>query len=154
MRSLADHVKIVSSIGAVAVAVLLLSSCGWIGETFLTNRTPCDYYLPDGFHGWAEVTFETAGAPPLPKQAGRYVVRFPQTARLTTSTPIEYGSAHDRYFYYSARGTQELSATGWGEGGQIWAAETIAKGNGSRARERFFVGTQKQYYQSIGDPRG
>jgi hypothetical protein len=53
-------------IGAVAVAVLLLSSCGWIGETFLTNRTPCDYYLPEGFHGWAEISFETAGAPPQP----------------------------------------------------------------------------------------
>jgi len=134
-------------IGAVAVAVLLLSSCGWIGETFLTNRTPCDYYLPEGFHGWAEVSFETAGAPPLPKQGGRYVIRFPQTGQLITSTLLENGSAHDRYFYYSARGTRELSVTA-GEGGQIWAGETIGK------RERFFVGTQKQYYQSVGDPRG
>jgi hypothetical protein len=134
--------------------LLLVPSCQWVGETFFTDRTPCDYYFPEGFTGWAEIRFAVAGAPAVPRENGRSVFKLPKTGLLETSTKFEEGSARDRYFYYSPGSTREIKETDWGGGGMIWAPSVGGEAVNTPLRERFFVGTERQYYRAVGDPRG
>lgn len=140
---------------AILLLVLLtLATCRWVGENLLTNRTPCDYYLPEGFTGWAEVHYGVTGALPLLRSNGRYVIRFSEIASFQTSSKFEEGEAVDRYFYYSPRGVRVLSNTEWGGGGYIWAGEVHGSTREPPIWEKFFVGTERQYYKAVHDPRG
>jgi hypothetical protein len=133
--------------------VILTGCCQRIGETFLTSRTPCDYYLPDRFVGWAAVRFAVPSAQPLPIIASRYQVHFRVTGQVSTSTRFEEGSARDRYFYYSANGrTLELKATGWGEGGMIWNGRVGSSSDRPKDQliQAFFVGTEQQLNSHVG----
>ena len=134
----------------------LASHCQWIGETFLTSRPPCDYYLPDHFVGWAAITYAVPKAAPLPIVAGRYQIRFPANGRVSTSTRFKEGSARDRYFYYSSKGVvRELRETGWGGGGMIWAGSIGSSSERPREQviEGFFVGTEQQFKSDEDDER-
>ena len=128
--------------------LLLTASCRWVGEHVQTNRTPQDYYLPEGFIGWAKVEYESPGSSPLPEQNGRRILRFDRDGVLRTSSRLQEGWAHDRYFYSSPQQTRELRVTGWNEGGSIWASFVR---NGKT--EEFFVGSQNDYYKAVNDPR-
>lgn len=122
----------------------------------MTTRTPCDYYIPEGFVGWAEVHFAVKTSPVLPLVHGRFQIRLGPDAKLSTSTKFEEGNAHDRYYSYSSQSSHELAVTGWDQGGQVWAAGTEGSysKDDDRITERFFVGTQRQYYRAVHDPRG
>lgn len=138
---------------ALLLVTLACVSCGWIRDTFLTTRTPCDYYLPAGFVGWATINYGVRGAPAITRQGGRFVFRFPANGVIDTATKFESGSAHDRYFYYSNRKLRELQETRF-----VWAASAGGpmdeKGRSLGTRETFFIGTEKQYFQAVHDPRG
>ena len=143
----------------IPVFVLLLfalhaSSCQWLGEHVFTDRTPCDYYLPEGFVGWAKITFGVAGAPALRVRNGHYVVPFSAEGKAETSTNFEAGSAHDHYWYRTPHGVLELPETGWGGGGLVWAGFVEGSAKEPPVSEGFFVGTERQYFKAVHDPRG
>ena len=55
--------------------------------------------LPDGFVGWARLDYEVKGAPPLPREGERAVMKYPESGRLGTSS--EYvGLMAPEVFYY------------------------------------------------------
>ena len=67
------------------------------------------------------------GAPPLPKEEGEYIITIPAEGILRTSSPEQYGWAHDRYYYYSGQTMRSLPDSGeaamiWGKlNGEAWA---------------------------------
>lgn len=119
------------------LASLLVAGC------FEKKRTPVRYEIPEGYVGWVRIDFEQPDAAPLPLRDGFRVARIPPAGRLSTSSPLEEGWAKDQYIYYSSKGERELTSTGWGEGGMIWAGHT-GTGTGERGRyhESFFVGSE------------
>lgn len=137
-------------VGAVLALLLTMTACERIGETLFTDRTPDDYFIPDGFVGWVEIRYGVPNAPPLPNDYGRYQVRFGPSGHIATSTKFEGGTAHDRYYFYSARGVREISESEYIRAGAVGSSDTP----GDFTREKFFVGTERQYWKAIGDPRG
>src|SRR2546428_13660793 len=96
------------SLALLTLLIPIFAACQWAGEHLFSSRTPCDYYLPVGYTGWASIEYSVPGAPALPVANGRYQLNFPQSGRLATSTSIETGQAHDRFFYRSRLGAREL----------------------------------------------
>jgi hypothetical protein len=128
------------------------ASCRWIGERFMSNRTACDFLIPHGFVGWVAVTYGVSTAPPLPKRNGRWVVQFPASGRLDTSTPFEEGTAADRYFYYTTKVETEIQVTAWKEGGLVWGGYTQCNGATRRCLQAEFIGTESEFGQPRNSP--
>ena len=115
------------------------------------SRRSCRYLIPDSYVGWVRIDFEVEGAPLAPIQNDQYVFRFGCDGSIRTSYPIEEGSAHDQYFYYSTAGLTPLQVTGFGRGGMIWQPEVNrerADGKPDAVSQYFFVGTEQQYQMS------
>jgi hypothetical protein len=101
--------------------------------------------IPENYTGWVRIEFDVQGAPPLAKEGGEYVITIPADGILRTSSPEQYGWAHDRYYYYSGQAMHSLSDSG--EGALIWGklnGEALGK-SGQRKYEEFFVGTAEQF---------
>lgn len=82
--------------GALALAAsVALSVCGACEKT----RKPVRYELQEGFTGWAIVVYGRSGYPKLPLVDGHYIVRLGGDGALVTSTSMQTGWAHDRFFY-------------------------------------------------------
>ena len=141
-----------AAFSTLVVLAMTQGACNWLSELGETKRTPDRYLIPEGFVGWVEIDYGVAGAQPLPIEDGHALFRFSQSGRLATSTPLEFGTAKDEYFYVSAAGRRtRLPLTGWGKGGMIWAGsvgDNQSKGKSAQAHERFFVGTEKQFHAS------
>jgi hypothetical protein len=118
-------------------------------------RHPAKLLIPANFVGWVEVRYGTPNAPALQIKDGILIFQIPSDGILATSSALESGWAKDRYFYYSQDGSiTELSDTGWGRGGMIWA-NTVGwqqEANGSaptQFTERFYVGTEEDYRRGV-----
>ena len=140
-------------VAAFAFSFTLLIGLGWwlaMGARNSTRR-PSRFLVPQGYTGWVRVEFEVPGAPPLPIEAGQYVLRIPADGILRTSSPEQYGWAKDHYYYDSAQGMRPLADSGPDE--FIWGrvngeASGIA---GKRKYEEFYVGTEPQFKQQLKD---
>lgn len=131
---------------AAVVALLIWLT---IGERHI-GRHPSRFLIPEGYVGWARVEFEVTTAPPLPIEGGEYVVKFPPSGLLRTSSSEEYGRAKDHYFYYSNNGTRPLP-DGSDKNGMIWG-NINGEGSGVQGKkkyEEFFVGTEQQFKQQL-----
>jgi hypothetical protein len=119
------------------------------------GRHPYRFLIPEGYVGWARVEFEVDNAPPLPMQASQYVVKFPPSGLLRSSSSEEYGQAHDHYFYYSDNGTRPLPDSTSDKGRMIWG-KINGEGSGIQGKkkyEEFFVGSEEQFKeQGSGEP--
>jgi hypothetical protein len=137
---------------AVSVVTFLLV-IGWVAWFSVSprNSTPRSlrFLISEGHTGWVRVEFEVPGAPPLPVEAGKTVLRIPPSGVLETSSPEQYGWAKDEYFFYSSTGSRRLPDSGpqrliWGK------INGEASGtSGKRKYEEFFVGNQQQFKEQI-----
>jgi len=110
---------------------------------FVIDRRPAtDYFLPEGFKGWARVDYEVRGSPRLLSVNGRYVLRLGSNGRVKTSDHLAYGWASDKYYYESQGSRQVLNSSGSTDETMIWG-EKFGRQYG--AYQCFFVGTKQEY---------
>jgi len=125
-----------------SIFLLALPSCE-------QRRRPVRYLIPESYAGWVEIDFGIVAAPALPIEDGFYVVKFPPSGRLYTSSDIEVGWAKDRYYYYTDSNLHEIPETSWGGGGLIWGgtvgSQQDDKGQTCCVTEALFVGTEEQF---------
>lgn len=109
------------------------------------KRKPSRYLIPDGYVGWVRIDFKSKDAPALTTEDGFYLIKFPPSGHLRTSSANEYGWASDEYYYYAGEARKPLKATGWGKGGMIWGGFTGSLQGADETHEGFFVGTEEQF---------
>ncbi len=133
-------------------AIGLIAFGVWIGVSMRqASRPPSRYLIPDGYVGWVRVEYDVSGAPPLPVEDGRFLLKFPAKPFLQTSSPERFGWAKDEFFYYRDSTQRPLAQTGRGGGGDIWGrinGEAMTT-TGKRQYEEFFVGTERQFQQAV-----
>lgn len=134
----------------ILLLVLLIALPFWLArDTRSVGVRSSRFLIPENYTGWVRIEFDVQGAPPLPKEGGEYVITIPPDGILRTSSPEQYGWAHDRYYYYSGQAMRSLSDSG--EGALIWGklnGEASGK-SGQRKYEEFFVGTAEQFKNQI-----
>ncbi|MFZ0563227.1 MAG: hypothetical protein WAM43_16560 [Terriglobales bacterium] len=116
-----------------------------------SSRHPSRFLIPEGFVGWLRVEFEVGDAPPLRIEGSDYLIKFPPSGLLRTSSPEEFGWAKDHYFYYSDKGTRPLPDSGPAGDRMIWG-NINGEGSGVQGKkkyEEFFVGTEQQFKQQM-----
>lgn len=133
------------ALGYVLMCLLTLDGCQ-------QRRRPERYLIPAGYVGWVEVEYSVPNAPPLPIEDNSFLIRVPQSGRVRTSTPIEYGWAKNEYYYDVNGQRQRLPLTGWGGGGLIWAGYTGERQGRSIFKE--FIGTEAQWRRSKDEEPG
>jgi hypothetical protein len=110
-----------------------------------TVRRSSRFLIPEGYTGWVRIEFEVQGAPPLPVDAGQYVVAIGPDGSLKTSSLEQYGWANDSYYFYSSAGMRSIPNAGpdcliWGK-----INGEAAGSSGRRKYEGFFVGTEREF---------
>ena len=111
------------------------------------GRRPANIYIPDGYVGWVRIEYGVEGTAALERDFfGPWEYqRFPPSGLLQTSSELQHGAASANYFYYSARGEQQLT-TKMIHGGVItWC---VARPDGERLERdfmTFFVGPKEEY---------
>jgi hypothetical protein len=117
------------------------------------RRPPERFLIPAGYQGWARVDFRRKGAPPLPMEDGRLLLKLNAQATLETSSDPLSGHGQDDFCYYSGDRRTPLSNAGVCKGGMVWQIETMVDEPTSTPFARFFVGTEDQYRHEA-DPTG
>ena len=109
--------------------------------------------IPAGYTGWARIYFRQKGAPPLPKEDGRLLLKLDAQGTLQTSSDPLSGHGNDDFFYYAGDRRTPLSNAGVCKGGMVWQIQTMVEEPTATPFVRFFVGTEDQYRQIV-DPTG
>ena len=151
--SLIDLRTLRSILKRVARCVCTLILVTWIFAGCVAcqrERRPSRYLIPEGYVGWVKIIFKVPAAPALPVENGHYLIRFPSTGVLQTSSDIEYGvTSKDDYYYYSDDVRKILQLTGSGGKGMIWAQHNGESFDSSNrlleTADAFFVGTEDDY---------
>ncbi len=117
------------------------------------RRPPERFLSPAGYQGGARIDFRQKGAPPLPMEDGRPLLKLDAQGTLETSSDPQQGHGKDDFFYYSGDSRTALSNAGVCKGGMIWQVETMVDERTSTPFARFFVGTEDQYRHEV-DPDG
>jgi hypothetical protein len=117
------------------------------------RRPPERFLIPAGYTGWVRIDFRRKGAPPLPTEDGRLLLKLNAQGTLQTSSDPLIGHGNDDFFYYSGDNRTRLSNAGFCKGGVIWEVETMVDESTSTPFVRFFVGSEDQYRHII-DPTG
>jgi hypothetical protein len=117
------------------------------------HRPPERFLIPAGYNGWVRINFRQKGAPPLPTEDGRVLLKLNMQGMLQTSSDPLPGHGKDDFFYYSGTRHTLLSNAGVCKGGMIWQVETLVDENTSTPFSRFFVGSEDQYRHEV-DPSG
>lgn len=134
-----------------SVAVLVFLLCGQASLVACQkSRGASRYLIPKGYVGWVKVYFKVKNAPPLELEDGRYLLKFPTTGRLETSSENQYGVGPvDEYFYYSDDTRQPLELAGSDGRGTIrvpYNGERFDSNSQlTETYEGFFVGTSEEY---------
>jgi hypothetical protein len=117
------------------------------------RRPPERFLIPAGYSGWARINFRQKGAPPLPMEDGRLLLKLNAQGTLQTSSDPLAGHGSDDFFYYSYSDDRRtpLSNAGVCKGGMVWQVETMVDEPTSTPFARFFVGTEDQYRHEV-DP--
>jgi hypothetical protein len=137
-----------------ATLVAILVAMG-VGAVVLVRgaRTPAVHLIPDGYTGWVEAAYGVAGAPPLPVEDGKRILRYDGSGRLETSSEFEEGWGVDSYYYVAGDERRLLRQRPPGFDGEIWHVYTgtslvIRTAEGETIRRGvhtgFFVGTEEQ----------
>lgn len=120
--------------------ILLMVLClTWTTAMSCQDRRSDLYLIPEGYVGWVRVDYGIKDAPPLPIEDGYYVVKFPATGHVRTSTRIEEGVAQDKYYYYSNGNRRLLDTNDMIRSGFVGSVEG-EEGH----HEYFFIGTEEQ----------
>jgi Family of unknown function (DUF6843) len=117
------------------------------------RRPPERYLIPAGFAGWARIDYLQSGAPPLPVEDGRRLLKLNAQGALQTSSDPTTGPGKDEFFADTPTGRTRLSNAGICKGGMIWQFATKVDEQTARPFTRFFVGTEAQYRHEV-DPKG
>ncbi|MGO9087103.1 MAG: DUF6843 domain-containing protein [Candidatus Sulfotelmatobacter sp.] len=117
------------------------------------RRPPERFLVPAGYNGWVRINFRQTGAPPLPMEDGRLLLKLNAQGTLQTSSAPLSGHGKDDFFYYSGDRRTPLSNAGVCKGGMVWQIDTMVDEPTSTPFVRFFVGTEDQY-RHIVDPTG
>jgi hypothetical protein len=117
------------------------------------RRPPERFLIPAGYHGWVRINFRQKGAPPLPVEDGRLLLKLNEQGMLQTSSDPLSGHGRDDFSYYSGDQRTPLSNAGVCKGGMVWQIETMVDESTSTPFARFFVGTEDQYRHEV-DPTG
>jgi hypothetical protein len=117
------------------------------------RRPPERFLIPAGYSGWVRVDFRQKGAPPLPMEDGRRLLKLNAQGTLLTSSDPQLGHGRDDFFYHSGDRRTPVSNAGVCKGGMVWQIETMVDDRSSTPFERFFVGTEAQYRHEV-DPTG
>jgi len=125
-------------------------------------RSSAHYLLKSGFVGWVRIDFNVAGATPLVRESGVYIVRVDSTGHASTSSnPIDLLAEH-RFFLREKERDTELQENKFWDGRtefketaaeaepRIWGRGIVIDEH-KRVYERFFVGTKEQFADSIRD---
>ncbi|MFY9645711.1 MAG: hypothetical protein WAK29_11070 [Terriglobales bacterium] len=115
------------------------------------RRPPERFLIPAGFIGWVRIEFHQKGAPPLPTEDGRLLLKLDAQGKLQTSSDPLSGHGNDDFYYYSGERRTPLSNVGVCKGGMIWQVGTMVDEPTSTPFVRFFVGTEEQYRHVV-DP--
>ena len=81
--------------GLALLIPLMLTSCNYF---YRTER----WIIPKGYVGWLRLDYRVPGAPPLPIENGRFLVRMPLSGRLQTSSLTNEAFEKNEYFYPEA----------------------------------------------------
>jgi hypothetical protein len=111
------------------------------------QRQPNKYLIPQDYTGWVRINYKIKDTVSLPFENGFYLVRFPTSGLVSTSSEGEEGWASDEYYYYSDGGVHRLRETGdskmiWGEIG--YGTRQVPNQQPTKYGE-FFVGTEQQF---------
>jgi len=117
------------------------------------RRPPERFLIPAGYNGWVRVDFRQKGAPALPMEDGRLLLKLDEHGTLQTSSDPQSGHGDDDFFYYASDRRTPLSNAGVCKGGMVWQIETMVDEPTSTPFARFFVGTEQQYRHEV-DPTG
>jgi len=117
------------------------------------RRPPERFLIPAGYSGWARIDFRQKGAPPLPMEDGRLLLKLNERGTLRTSSDPLPGHGSDDFFFYSGDRRTPLSNAGVCKGGMVWQIETMVDEPSSTPFARFFVGTEDEYRHEV-DPNG
>ncbi len=117
------------------------------------RRPPERFLIPAGYNGWVHVDFRQKGAPALPVEDGRLLLKLDEHGMLQTSSDPLSGHGNDDFFYYAGDRRTPLSNAGVCKGGMVWQIETMVDERTSTPFARFFVGTEQQYRHEV-DPSG
>lgn len=128
---------------------LFLIACAFLSSTACQeqrSRRPSRYLFAEGYVGWVRIDYKVKDAPALPVEDGYYLLKFPSSGWIKTSSNIEYGTASDEYYYYSDNTRRRLESTGWGGGGMIWGGSIgSTQGADEPPYEYLFVGTEEEF---------
>ena len=133
------------------IAALLFGPAAF--DLVFHRRPPERFLIPAGYGGWMRVDFRQKGAPPLPMEDGRLLLKLNAQGALQTSSDPLSGHGRDDFFYYSGDRRTPLSNAGVCKGGMVWQIETMVDERTSTPFARFFVGTEDQYRHAV-DPTG
>jgi len=122
-------------------------------DMVFNRRPPERFLIPAGYHGWARIDFRQKGAPALPVEDGRLLLKLNAQGTLQTSSDPLAGHGKDDFFFYSGDRRTPLSNAGVCKGGMVWQVETMVDESTSTPFARFFVGTEDQYRHEV-DPTG
>lgn len=112
------------------------------------SRPP--WKLPDGYSGWLRLDYSVDGAPALPPENGRYLVRMPRTGRMQTSTANSASIGTMTFASEGPKGRRDLSwsPTQLFAGYAVQHAYSVSRGQGAQwpvpHHECVFVGTSAE----------
>lgn len=90
-----------ASAGLLLSGLLILSGCHSHSKREV-------WLIPDGFVGWLRLDYSVPGAPPLPTESGRYIVRMPRSGQMRTSTANNPSIDQNEYYSDDANGRHPL----------------------------------------------
>lgn len=90
---------------AVIGLCLLLAGC--------KRYTPEQWIIPAGYAGWLRLDYGVAGAPPLPLEKGRYIVRVSRSGRLATSTANNPPVRLNEFYFEDSSGRHKIEGFHW-----------------------------------------
>lgn len=135
-------------------AAVLLALC--TGATACKRSTPERWIIPAGYVGWLRLDYSVKGAPSLPLERGRYVVRVPPSGRVATST-VNYPSVDSNDYNVQDPGGLRKLYFGWppaqgyavqiayGQGKVGAPANGLQRASVNIEFEYLFVGTRSEF---------
>ena len=143
------------------VAARVLTCCTFV--TFIACRAttpsrspwkPEMWILPNGYVGWLRLDYSVDGAPALPVENGRYLVRMPPTGRMQTSTANSASIGTMAFASEDPKGRHGLrwSSTKLFREYAVQHAYSVSRGQGAQwpvpDHECVFVGTSADFKAS------
>jgi len=122
----------------------------WLWISYERNTSAETWLITEGYVGWMRLDYSVAGAPPLPKDHGHYIVRMPKSGRLQTSTANTPRIDDNQYYSEGSSGARKLLPR---DADPDYAARGVSSFGKSKPHEPFFsreaecvfVGTYAQF---------